>query len=323
MKGSEFVQQVKDVRNPKLSELALSAILAGNTPSFMEQTVECFTEAVIDRKYFRCVYTVHPQYLSIGDDQDFVQWPLSMVDLQRYCDATKLHWYIPTKKLVWNNWLFTECKINPQTIAPSAQMSSPQAILDEQRLINAAMVKEGCPLTAFSRAKKAYIVSPKMDGSTLHFTGWYDKSGQAIQKGDSTGGHEASYADYSHGCDVVRYDFHVNGRQYDYAELCQHPVLHVLVSDQGPFNPIFPIGPQQVFNPVSARTDVPPEDELPANYHGPVYKTALATGKPVLVESGFFSAPDGASDGANGRILLGLSAGLLGYAMIRSWNFKH
>lgn len=293
MKGSEFLKQVMDVRNPQLSKLALAEMLRGSEPAFLDQKVSCFTEAVIDGAHYRCDYMVKPNYLAVGDDGDFILWPLTIIDLQAYCDAHVMtgsdpsdvtpKFFIPPKKLIFNNWYFSECKIAPQALGASNDMTWPLKITAEQDRINAAMQAAGCSVRAFSRAKKAYISAPNMSdkgGPTnegvLHFTGWYNKDGSCIQCGDATGGHEASYADYSHGCDLIYYDVVVNGLQYNFDEVCNHPKLWPLVSDQGAFNPRFPnVGPNA--KPPRQNLQMPPGGAPPADYKGPVFATVGGT----------------------------------------------
>lgn len=337
MKGSEFLQQIKDVRQPQVSTLGLQRMLAGNMPGFiLGKRYECTTDAVIDGLYYQCRYFTLPQYLSVGDDSDWVQFPLTILDLQKFCDAHMLTgadgsqspaFYIPPKKLVKNTWGATDCKIEPQPLGATADMTWPVRIGIEQAKINAAMVAKGCPLNAFSRAKKAYITAPGMDGSVLHFTGWYRPNGWAWQDGgfspvDSTGSHEATYADYSHGCDLVYHDVIVNGRQYDFAEVCAHPKLWVLVSDQGPFVPRFPNAGLSAKSPPAA----PPASAPPANYQGDVFKTA-SNGALTLVKASTLSAGAGGaveeSTTSLVNVLLGIGATVAGYFLIKRWRHAH
>jgi hypothetical protein len=183
--------------------------------------------------------------------------------------------YIPTRKIVKNTWKQSDCKIIPQPIS-RVSSSNPtghpgtktETIATEQKMINAAMMAAGCNLRAFSRPKKAYIVRPNLDGRHMAFGGWFYPGGNATASGKpfllsgdppyrtdvNLGGgsygsqiqpwdsdfHEDTYEDYSHGCDLVYYQCDVNGMSFTFDELCNHPKLHVLVSDEGAFNPRFP-----------------------------------------------------------------------------------
>lgn len=346
MKSSDFLKQVMDVRNPVLSQLALAEMLKGNMPSWnFSQRMKCTTSAVIDGLYYECNYFTLPQYLSVGDDADFIQWPLTIIDLQKFCDAhtltdadgnTSPKFYIPPKKLVKNTWGQTDCKIAAQLLGASGDMTWPVKIGLEQAKINAAMKAKGCPITAFSRAKKAYITAPNVDGSKLHFTGWYEPNGfgwedqtrqgdpsSGYRPQDATGNHEATYADYSHGCDLVYQDVLINGRQYDFADVCRDPKLCVLVSDQGPFNPRFPNAGSP---PKATPLPSPPPAPTPSGYKGDIYKTNAA-GAPVLIKASTLPASAGGavaeSTTSIGNVLLGFGVGIGGWLLLRRWLHAH
>jgi hypothetical protein len=320
MKGSEFAKQVWNVADPQRSVLALQAMLAGNMPSFLfRDRIEVVTEAVIDGLYYRGVYGTLPNYLAVGEDDDWTLWPLTIIDLQRFCDAQTLtdadgkkvtKFFIPPAKLIYRNWLVSACKVLPQTIYPGHYVGpGTEAIVAEDRMIKDAMRAKGCPIEAFIRAKKAYNSAPNVHATGgpvgngyLHFSGWYypggnglllaaapewglaahpnadgGSYGHAIQGHDETGGHEASFADYSHGCDLVYWDMTVNGRQYAFDEVCMHPKLWVLVSDQGPFNPRWPSvgeGPPPSMKPPPS---LPPASAPPSGFSGQSFITKAST----------------------------------------------
>jgi hypothetical protein len=326
MKGSEFLKSVMNERNPALSRLALEEMLRGSTPPFLDERIKCFTEATIDGAYYRCDYYTMPNYLAVGDDSDFMLWPLTFVDLQAYCDAHPLvsgsdpnnpsvKFFIPPKKLIFNNWYFSTCKIEPIPLGASDQMTWPVKIGEEQAAIEAAMQANGCSIRAFNRAKKAYLTAPNMSGTDgpskvgfLHFTGWYKLKpfGDAWQKGDSSGAHPATYADYSHGCDLVYHDVLVNGAPFEFDQICNDPKLHVLVSDQGAFVPRFPNAGLPVNKESIA--DAIPSMATPDGYKGPVF--ASSGGLVKMSASGDLPPPGlGTSESASKLpLILGLGA---------------
>jgi hypothetical protein len=350
MKGSDFAKQMANVYDPQRSALALKAMLAGSMPDFWAQRYECKTEAVIDGKHYVCSYFTGPNYLCIGEDGDWLTWPLTVLDLQKFCDSVRVtsvsnpadstpKFYIPTAKLVKNNWAFSQCKIEPQPLNPYPGLTTTSFVAEDEA-IKRAMAAKGCAPTAFVRAKKAYNVAPGITNEeykgkgVLHFTGWYRLDGSSIQGYDSTGkssgepwGHIAEFADYSHGCDVVYHDFTVNGVPYNFAALCMHPTLHVLVSDQGPFNPHYPnAGPNApaVNAPSNA---LPPAPTAPANYKGDVFKTGME-GLPLLVKASTIrtGSQTGTPEG-NGtsvaNVLVGFAVALGGFFLIKRWSHAH
>jgi hypothetical protein len=301
-----------NVRGQALDDAGLAAMLAGNVPEWMAAAprIPCQVSASIDGLTYYCVYYVKQNYLTIGEDDDWGTFPLSEVNLQAWCDKTGC--FIPPKKIIRDTWDRTDCKIAPQNIyRPPAGYPGPldagiEPIAAEQQMINEAMQQKGCSVNSFSRAKKAYITAPNMDGGNLHFTGWYSDGitgykaadpglanskgvvqpprtpyGRAWQDGDDAS-HPARYADYSHGCDVVGPTVSINDQEYSFADVCAHPKLHVLVSDQGPFVPRFP---NANLKPPSPPAPMPNAPETLASFAGPIYKTNSA-GIAVLSKAG-------------------------------------
>lgn len=288
MKGSEFIQQVMNVDGAARDQLALKALLDGNTPSFMESLVEVRTGAVIDGGYYEATLRTRPGYLAIGTDDDFITWPLTEPSLQAYYDAGGGHWYIPPGKLIYEFWRASQVKIPTLAVrAPGAPGTHPGTgtwtIDTAQKQINAALAKLGAPPTVFVRAKKAYSVRPGLDGSRLCFSGWFSP-GPPLQpnpygwswQGLDDMPHEAAFTDYSHGCDGVYYAVQVNGVQMDFADVCQHPKYHVLVSNRGPFYPHFPNSGSGAPKPKPPVVASIPAAPIPNGFAGPVYKTTSA-----------------------------------------------
>jgi hypothetical protein len=287
MKGSEFLKLVWDMSDPKRDALALSTMLAGNTPEFMEHLQTCRTSAVIDGGDYELTYLTPPDYLSIGTNEDFVRWPLIQPSLQSFCDARMLvsasdptdrtsKFYIPSKKIVKNTWQSTSFKIDPQALSRPCEKTeknplgichpglATSVIAKENERVNEALAKAGvifgANYSAFTRTKKAYITRPNLDGKNMAFGGWFWPNGSQIQPWDWSF-HEAGYEDYSHGCDLVYWQVSVNGVPFSFDEVCLHPKLHVLVSDDGPFNPRFPnagTNALPVLNNGSKKTLMPP-----------------------------------------------------------------
>lgn len=322
MKFADFCKQMMDVKDPVRDQLALKAMLDGNTPSWAGvPEYECTTEALLDGVYYQCKYRVMRNYLPIGEDgdsfTDWGVWPLTQKSITKYCEAKQYKWYMPTKKLVFNTWLQSRCKINPQPISRVTSQNptghpgtGTETILTENRMLFDAMAHNGCPWNTFTRGLKEYAVKPGQDGSMQYFGGWYWPGGTGWQAEDPgwhkamavSGGtfgkliqdfndahHDSNYEDYSQGVDLIYYQCDVNGAIFDYADLCAHPKLWVLVSDAGPFVPKFPnVG---LSGPASP-PPLPQGKTAPASFQGPEFKTT-ASGNVALVKAGAFLATPG------------------------------
>lgn len=317
MKFVDFATQVMNVSDPQRDALALKAMLDGHVPSWVGQPeYECTTEALIDGAYYQCRYRVMRNYLPIGEDgdnyKDWGVWPLTQKSIAAWCAAKGDRWYLPTKKIVANTWRESRCKINPQPISRVSKTNvaghpgeGTETIVTENRMLFDAMAQKGCPWNTFTRGLKAYAVKPNLDGSMQYFGGWFWPGGQGFltedpgwRKGGIVSGgtfgdfiqgfndtaHFSNYEDYSQGVDLVYYNVLVNGVAMDFADVCAHPKLHVLVSDQGPLVPKFPnkglVGP-------ATPAPMPPPLSTPPAFKGPEFKTQ-SNGNLALVKAGTF-----------------------------------
>jgi hypothetical protein len=279
MKWSDFVKQMASVSGSKLDALALAEMLReGSTPSWVgNPRYGCYTEAVIDGAYYRCDYKTQQNYLAIGTDEDWGVYGLTEVSLQAWCDHPYGGggvWFIPTRKLVKNNWRFSTCKLPLITIDPhpgEVLASGINGFATMQTMVNAAMVKKGCSINAFNRARKAYVCGPSMPGDNLYFYGWFDLDGVPLQNNNhASSPHPAkAYSDYSHGCDIVHHDATVNGTAMGIEDVSVHPKLWPLVSDDGPIVLRFPNKGIAIDTSAAAQVAGLP---IPEGYKGPVYK---------------------------------------------------
>ena len=291
MKWSDFVKQMASVSGSQVDALALAEMLRGGVPTWVgNPQYGCYTEAVIDGEYFRCDYRTQQNYLAIGTDDDWGVYGLTEVSLQAWCDHPHGGggmWFIPTRKIVKTNWRFSTCKVGVLPIAPhpgEVLASGVRGFALMQDKVNAAMVAAGCSINAFSRARKAYVCGPSMDGDNLYFYGWFFADGSAQQDNPHGGSPHPSktYSDYSHGCDVVYRNVMVNGVAMSFDELCEHPKLWPLVSDDGPIVPRFP-NKGIVIDASAAKTIA--GVAVPAGYKGPVYKKTASGYQMGLTES--------------------------------------
>lgn len=105
--------------------------------------------------------------------------------------------------------------------------------------------KEYSPGKLVSGAKKDVVVGPGLDGKYVAIFGWFHRSGNgndapADRWQPYSTIHTSDYADYSHGWRVFRRKADLDGDVVDLNDIATDKLLHVLVSDQGPFPLLFP-----------------------------------------------------------------------------------
>jgi hypothetical protein len=191
-------------------------------------------------------YSVAPDYMAIGENDDFLyvpEWPGSA---QKNADA--FFAILPSRRIV--DQIFAQAAVRlPMVIPPIARPVSPkmettEAWVQVNDLIRAQLrAVPGYRLGALTAGeKKDVVVGPGLDGSRVAIYGGYGgttgNTGKFWQPYSTI--HPSNYSDYSHGIRLVWRNATLNGTPIDLVDLFQHPTLHVLVSDQGPFRPLFP-----------------------------------------------------------------------------------
>ncbi len=108
-------------------------------------------------------------------------------------------------------------------------------------------------------AKKDVVLGPALDGSKVAIFGWFFKIGNSADNKDNRWQpystiHPGDYVDYSHGWRVFRRYAKLDGEVVDLNDIATDKLLHVLISDQGPFPLTFP----NTANPVPPPPGYPP-----------------------------------------------------------------
>ena len=184
-------------------------------------------------------YFVIPEYLAVGSDSDYFLSPMTPLLAQRICNA--LHCTLPTKKMVDQIYSTAPCKLRPQPIPPTPQMTTVPVFSqhnDSVRSIRFPVLSQYPFGTLVGGTKKDVIISnriyqnlnPNVPKPVVIY-GWHQLNGTPIQP--VYNGHEETYADYSHGIRLVLDSVLVDGVPKTFTQLLADPVLSVLVSDEG------------------------------------------------------------------------------------------
>jgi hypothetical protein len=230
--AAAFVEQLQGLERPE-RELAIAAELAaGHVPAFLRRTVALQVEARDERGApHRAVVRVMPDVLAIGRDADFVRMPMTPLTAQAYCDAAGFA--LPTRKLVEETWRQARRKLWPQPLVEERE--SPRTFLRHHQIIEEQL--RGTPRGALVAGhKKDLVVSNRLreQPRRVAIFGWFKPTGEPIQPLSIV--HGESYVDYSHGARPLLRRIEVDGAQRDYYELLRDPLLHVLLSDEGPID---------------------------------------------------------------------------------------
>ena len=227
--GEEFYQQAMTMQWKQRDSFALTAVMAGNIPSFLRRSAAVHI-AVFDSatgKTNKATYFVMPDYLSVGSDENWARIPLTPITAQIIADS--FHCFLPTRKMVNDIYEASEIKVAPVPMYiyrdSTVTMWQHHLIIEGQRKGRKGLI---------SGIKKDVVISDLLTRSSkqhrVAIYGWHQLNGKPIQPLYT--GHVDWYADYSHGIRLVARKMKVNGEWMDYTDVMKHPVLRKLISDE-------------------------------------------------------------------------------------------
>ncbi|KUZ71623.1 N-acetylmuramoyl-L-alanine amidase family protein [Burkholderia ubonensis] len=255
LSGSAFMATVAGEVEPRdwvaRENAFVREIAQGNIPDFLRQWVPVtVTFREPGGASHRGTFAVMPDFLAIGADSDYVLTPLDAISAQRAADAFDC--LLPTAKMVSDIYHNAAVKLpaiprdywrtNPRKQRSTAAYVEHDAAIKRQLAglgepaQRAGLLREG--------HKKNVVISPALYTSQrgkLAFYGFFQANGQPFQHGPGTlatasFAHEPAYADYSHGVRLVHPEMTVDGQRMPTAEVLAHPVLHHLLSNEGPLS---------------------------------------------------------------------------------------
>jgi len=208
--------------------LAIQELASGNMPSFLKQFVAIKVYATDSSgKKISAIYYVSPDYLAIGNDQDWARIPLTPMTAQLIADT--LQCFLPTRKMV--NDIYKQSAVALEPVPLYAYRDSAisfwhhHLIIEGQRNNRKGLI---------SGIKKDVVISGKVIRDTksnrVAIYGWHKPDGKPIQPLYT--GHVDWYVDYSHGIRLVYRKILVNGKWKDYTEILNDRTLRALLCDE-------------------------------------------------------------------------------------------
>ena len=226
--GMVFVVRVVGLFDHERYVATRDAILAGNVPSFLREL-----SAVTLAGPAGAIITVFvtPDYLSVGDDLDFLPVPLDFVDAAAI--AQSLGFGLPTRRIVDAVYAAATLHLDPCPLPAGPEMRSVPYILESRDRI-AAERGERSTLDLVAGTKKDLVLTPQLSASPDReaIYGWHRLDGRPIQPLSLV--HGVHYADYSHGIRLVADTVLVDGAPRSYFDVLADPTLAAYLSDEGP-----------------------------------------------------------------------------------------
>ncbi|MDR1720000.1 MAG: hypothetical protein LBR67_07805 [Dysgonamonadaceae bacterium] len=227
----DFIEKATNADPVRREKLIKNAILSGNFPDFLLETVEIKTSAIIDGERVYASYFVMPDYLSVGNNDNFLRVPMQPSTAQQIADS--LGFFLSTPKICDEIYRTATLKLEPQPLT-TARDSFPtfvlhNEIIEKQRNNRKGLIagiKKDVVLTG------ALLRNHKSDRVAIY--GWHKIDGTPIQQVYT--GHVNWYVDYSHGIRLVSRKVIVNNKSFDYRDVLTDLKLYRLLtyeSDSG------------------------------------------------------------------------------------------
>ena len=209
------------------------AVISGNMPDFLRQLVPVTVSGTgADGRQTRITLCVMPDYLAVGDDNDFVRVPLGLPAASLI--AERFDMVLPTTRMVDAIHTQARVRLRPSPMTPGAQMASTDYFLRHNATLEGQRRSAGGTLGMLvSGHKKDLVLSNRLERNPgrVAIYGWHQANGQPIQPLSTV--HGASYADYSHGIRLVSRTAFINGQAIDLRDLLGDGRYAGLISDEG------------------------------------------------------------------------------------------
>lgn len=204
-------------------------ILSGNVPDFLRRFVPVHT-SIIDStsgKLIKATFYVSPDYLSVGNNNDWARINISPMAAQRIADS--FHCFLPTREMVDIIYEAAKVKLEP---VPMYAFRDSTPTMWQHHLIIEGQRKSKKGLIA--GIKKDIVISGKLSrekkNDRVAIYGWHMPDGKPIQPLYT--GHINWWVDYSQAIRLIYRKIKIDGKWMDYIDVMRHPVLQKLICDE-------------------------------------------------------------------------------------------
>lgn len=231
--GRELLPRLRGLPLAEREAVLWRELVAGNVPPFLRTLVPIERHATIDGRRRTVRFWCTPDYLGLGDDADWFRMPMTPTLAQRFAD--RFGAVLPTRAMVDAIWAQAAVQLPPFPFHPSTHDILSVDLFFEHHL---QIERQRGPqprglLTA--GCKKDVVVSALLEQwpGRVCIYGWHHPDGAPIQPLSKV--HTFPHVDYSHGIRLVARRCEVDGLPTTVDVVLADPVLHVLLSDEGPF----------------------------------------------------------------------------------------
>lgn len=241
--GSVFMENIMKLGpTGERDELIVKEIIRGNFPEFMRR----LAPITVAQKGNTLIYNVMPDYLCIGNDQDYVRVPVSGPSAQRIADAFGM--LLPTPRMSDQIYEAAKVRLAPKPLSGMANLNIGGKNYTNQQFMASKMsdtdsfnyhnqvIQEQLqghqPGELVAGHKKDIVLSNDLQPGRLAIHGLHLKGGTPLQPGGISK-HEANYKDYSHGVRLVDNNATLNGQNVQMSAILKDPKYAYLVNTDG------------------------------------------------------------------------------------------
>lgn len=230
MTGTQFGSSIVNMPSGKPRELAIFQQLSlGNIPAFMRRGIPV---SVTSGAHAGTFWTM-PDYLCIGDDEDFLRMPMRPTTAQKAADLFRAT--LPTRKMVIEIWKALPLHLEPKTMDWKGNMSSVAYFGEHNAHVQRQLAGRPPELGVAGHHKDVVLTKGRPRGNVAIY-GWQKLNGTPIQGPEiQKSAHTIEYLDYSHGERFCSDQMLVDGELMYIVDVLQDPELCHLISDEGVF----------------------------------------------------------------------------------------
>ncbi|MEI7421096.1 MAG: hypothetical protein WCK18_03340 [Prolixibacteraceae bacterium] len=231
--GSAFMKRIDPLSLKEREEEIFKAISAGNIPEFLRNTHVLKAEfADSAGTIHKVVLEVMPDYLAVGNDQDFCRIPMNPYTAQRLADAFGAS--LLTAKLSDYIYRVADIKLVPYNYVPVGNANElVSKFVDHNAQIERQLRESGGTRgNLVAGIQKDIILSNRIKAQPgkVVIYGWHKQDGKPIQPVYS--GHVWWYVDYSHGIRLINKQILIDEKPMLLSDVLKDPLLYKLFSDE-------------------------------------------------------------------------------------------
>ena len=225
--GSAFLKQIESLSPQDREAAILEELRSGNMPSFLRR----FVPITVRSTSHVATYFVMPDYLSVGDDDDFFRLPMTPMTARAVADAFDC--VLITRKI--SDDIYQNAPLRLPPIPLTEKRESVQTFYQHHQAIEAQRARAGKPLgTLIAGIKKDVVLTNRLleKSHRVAIYGWHQPDGRPIQP--LTIVHADTYVDYSHGVRLMSRLVIVDNHPRTVLDVLKDNALCALLSDEGP-----------------------------------------------------------------------------------------